>query len=47
VSRTRPGGILIFHVNRRAPATGPALPAILAGLRAKGYRFVSLEEALP
>lgn len=47
LSRTRPGAILIFHVNRRAPATGPALPAILAGLRARGYRFVSLEEALP
>ncbi|ARJ66913.1 hypothetical protein WV31_15140 [Magnetospirillum sp. ME-1] len=47
LSRTRPGAILIFHVNRRAPATGPALPAILAGLRAKGYRVVPLEEALP
>ncbi|WP_068431606.1 polysaccharide deacetylase family protein [Magnetospirillum sp. XM-1] len=47
LSKTRPGAILIFHVNRRAPATGPALPAILAGLRAKGYRFVPLEEALP
>jgi peptidoglycan/xylan/chitin deacetylase (PgdA/CDA1 family) len=47
LSSTRPGSILIFHVNRRAPATGPALPGILAGLRSKGYRFVSLEEALP
>lgn len=46
LSKTRPGGVLIFHVNQRAPATGPALPAILAGLRAKGYRFVSLEEGL-
>lgn len=47
LSRTQPGAILIFHVNGRAPATAPALPGILAGLRAKGYRFVGLEEALP
>lgn len=46
LSKTRPGAVLIFHVNRRAPVTGPALPAILAGLRTKGYRFVSLEEGL-
>lgn len=47
LSKTRPGSILIFHVNGRAPATAPALPGILAGLRAKGYRFVGLDEALP
>lgn len=47
LSRTRPGSILIFHVNQRAPATGPALPAILAELRRKGYRFASLDEVLP
>lgn len=47
LAKTRPGSILIFHINQRAPATGPALPEILAKLRAKGYRFVSLEEALP
>jgi len=47
LSKTRPGAILIFHVNQRAPATGPALPGLLAELRRRGYRFVSLEEALP
>jgi len=47
LSKTRPGSILIFHVNQRAPATGPALPGLLAELRRKGYRFVALEEALP
>ncbi|WP_043745359.1 polysaccharide deacetylase family protein [Paramagnetospirillum magneticum] len=47
LSKTRPGSILIFHVNQRAPATGPALPAILAELRRRGYRFASLDEVLP
>lgn len=47
LSKTRPGSILIFHVNQRAPATGPALPGLFAELRRKGYRFVALEEALP
>ncbi len=47
LSRIRPGAILIFHINGRAPATGTALPAILAELRQRGYRFVRLDEALP
>lgn len=46
LAKTRPGSILIFHVNGRGKATGRALPAIVAGLRARGYAFVSLEEAL-
>ena len=44
--KARPGNILIFHVNGRAPATGVALPGILAELRRRGYRFVRLDEAL-
>ncbi|MBI3444486.1 MAG: polysaccharide deacetylase family protein [Magnetospirillum sp.] len=47
LSKTRPGSILIFHVNQRAPATGPALPAILDELGRRGYRFVRLDEVLP
>lgn len=46
LNRTKPGSILIFHINGRGYATGKALPGIIAGLRKKGYRFVSLEEAL-
>ena len=46
LSKARPGTILIFHVNGRAPATGAALPAILAELRRRGYGFVRLDEAL-
>ncbi len=44
--KTRPGSILIFHINGRAPATAPALPRILAALRARGYRFVRLDDLL-
>ncbi len=47
LDKTRPGSVLIFHINGRAPATGTALPAILDRLTAKGYRFVRLDEALP
>ncbi|OAN52259.1 hypothetical protein A6A04_00770 [Paramagnetospirillum marisnigri] len=46
LSRTRPGNILIFHVNGRAPATGAALPGILAELRKRGYGFVRLDEVM-
>ena len=42
----KPGDILIFHINGRAPATSQALPAILAGLRARGFGFVRLDERL-
>ena len=46
LSKTRPGNILIFHINGRAPATGVALPAILAELRRRGYGFVRLDEVM-
>jgi peptidoglycan/xylan/chitin deacetylase (PgdA/CDA1 family) len=46
VDKTRPGSILIFHVNGRAPATHLALPAVVGELRRRGYRFVRLDEAL-
>lgn len=45
--KTRPGDILIFHINGRAPETAVALPPILAGLRARGYRFVRLDQGAP
>jgi peptidoglycan-N-acetylglucosamine deacetylase len=46
LSQTRPGSILIFHVNGRGYHTGEALPCIIDGLRQKGFRFVTLDEAL-
>lgn len=44
LERTRPGDILIFHVNGRGWHTAEALPAILDGLTARGYRFVLVSD---
>jgi peptidoglycan/xylan/chitin deacetylase (PgdA/CDA1 family) len=46
LERTRPGDILIFHVNGRGWHTAEALPRIVEGLEAKGYRFVRVADAL-
>jgi peptidoglycan-N-acetylglucosamine deacetylase len=40
--RTRPGDILIFHVNGRGWHTAEALPRIVDGLAARGFRFVTV-----
>jgi peptidoglycan/xylan/chitin deacetylase (PgdA/CDA1 family) len=47
MERTRPGDILIFHVNGRGWHTAEALPRIVDGLAARGYTFVALEGQLP
>jgi len=44
---TRPGDILIYHINGRGWHTGEALPRMIAGLQEKGYRFVLLKQYLP
>jgi len=44
VSKTRPGNILIFHINGRGYSTGDALPDIISSLRKKGIKFVKLED---
>jgi peptidoglycan/xylan/chitin deacetylase (PgdA/CDA1 family) len=44
VAETRPGSIVIFHINGRGWNTGQALPSILNGLRKRGFRFVFLSE---
>jgi len=44
VAQTRPGSIVIFHINGRGWNTGQALPWILDGLRKRGFRFVFLSE---
>jgi peptidoglycan-N-acetylglucosamine deacetylase len=42
----RPGSIIIFHINGRGWKTHEALPAILSGLRERGFRFVALSELM-
>ena len=43
---TKPGDILIYHINGRGWHTGEALPRLIAGLQAQGYRFVLLKDYL-
>ncbi|MEI9887775.1 MAG: polysaccharide deacetylase family protein [Rhizomicrobium sp.] len=43
---TRPGDILIHHINGRGRHTAEALPRLIAGLRENGYRFVLLRDYL-
>ena len=42
VAQARPGSVVLLHSNHMQ--TAEALPEIVSQLRAKGYRFVSLEE---
>jgi peptidoglycan/xylan/chitin deacetylase (PgdA/CDA1 family) len=46
LEHAKPGAIIIFHINKRAPFTKWALPDIIAGLRAKGFRFVTVSQLL-
>ena len=43
---TRPGDILIYHINGRGWHTAEALPRLIAGLQAQSYRFVLLRDYL-
>ncbi len=43
---TRPGHILIFHINGRGVHTAEALPTIVDDLRKRGYRFAKLADYL-
>ena len=44
VERARPGDILVFHINGRGVHTAEALPRIVDGLAAKGFRFVRVDD---
>ncbi len=44
LQRTRAGDILIFHVNGRGFHTAEALPRIIDGLTARGFRFVKVDD---
>ena len=46
LDHAKPGSIIIFHINRREPFTKRALPDIIAGLRDKGLRFVTVSQLL-
>lgn len=46
VTHVRPGSIVLFHANGRGHNTGRALPAIVAALRAKGFKFVTVTDLL-
>ena len=46
VGHARAGSIIVFHINGRGWKTHEALPAILSGLRERGFRFVPLSELM-
>ena len=46
VDQAKPGAIIIFHINRREPNPRKALPGVIAGLREKGFRFVTVSQLL-
>jgi peptidoglycan/xylan/chitin deacetylase (PgdA/CDA1 family) len=46
LSATKPGSIVIFHINGRGPNTKKALPEIIRGLREKGFSFVTVSNLL-
>jgi len=46
LEKAKPGSIVIFHINKRAPLTKKALPDIIAGLRERGFRFVTVSQLL-
>jgi len=45
--KTKPGSILIFHINGRGWSTGAALPGLVDDLTRRGYRFTTLDKMLP
>ena len=46
LAKTRPGSIIIFHINGRGWKTAEAFPKVVRGLRGRGFRFVHLSELL-
>ena len=44
IAKARPGSIIVMHMNRHGWHTAEALPAILAGLRAKGFVLSTVGE---
>lgn len=46
LGEARPGSIIVFHANGNGHGTAQALPEIIAGLRGKGFRLVTIDELL-
>lgn len=46
LTKARPGSIVVMHVNGRGWHTAEALPGLIDGLRAKGYRLVTVSDLL-
>ncbi len=46
LKKTRPGSIIVFHINGRGWRTAEALPSVIIELRERGFRFVHLSEML-
>lgn len=46
LARAHPGDIVLLHSSDTCKETDRALPAIIAGLRQRGYRFVTLAQLL-
>lgn len=46
VQRTRPGAIVLLHDGGHHPETVEALPGIIEGLQARGFRLVTVTELL-
>ncbi|WP_158301607.1 polysaccharide deacetylase family sporulation protein PdaB [Paenibacillus mesophilus] len=46
LSRTRSGDIILMHASDSATQTAKALPKMIDGLRAKGFRFVTVSELI-
>jgi len=45
-SRAEPGSVVVLHVNGRGVGTPRALPGLVAGLRARGFRLAKASEVL-
>lgn len=47
LSQAKPGGIAVLHITKaNAPKTDQALPAVITGLRDRGYTLVALSDLL-
>ncbi len=46
VSQTKPGSIIIMHINKNGKYTAEALPEIIKKLKSKGFEFVTISDLL-
>jgi peptidoglycan/xylan/chitin deacetylase (PgdA/CDA1 family) len=46
VRSARSGSVIVMHINGRGRHTAESLPAIIEGLRKRGFRFVTIAELM-